>query len=210
MIKVSDGGERDAVQSAVARRRFLKLAATAAPLVATLPSGAARAMGSSSQCILDAIGASDNGNVAPVSSWLPPTSDTYIRQEGQQVSFSREDQTTFPPTIETRTAFHIAALDSGSVQRYWLADGSEFFPTPAVGKPWTEDGRSNVGLLKVFQPDSWTDPTTVGQCDPGTNDTPPTCLYPVSRIVPGGNIGIQASCLCSVNPNALPVGYCVR
>jgi len=209
MTEELNDGERDAVQSAAARRRFLKLAATAAPLVATLPSGAARAMGSSAQCVLDAIEASDDGVVPAVSTWLPPTSDTYVRLQGQQVSFSRDDQSTFPPSIETRTAFHIEALD-GTDERFWLADGSEFFPTPSGEPAWNEDGRANVGLLKVFQPDSRTDPTTVGQCSPGPNDGPPTCLYPVSRIVPGGNIGIQASCLCSVNPHALPADYCVR
>ena len=188
----------------VHRRKLLKAAASAAPLVATLPLGGAWAT-STSQCIADAAAQSAAGQIANTRSWPPPNSDTYVRVQGQQVTFTKG--TCCPPRTETAIVYHIAALDGGAEWKYWKADGSSFNPTG-----WTRGTVANVALLKVFHPvPNATNPLTVEQCIPGTNDSVPTCLFPVTQVQLGStqNIGIQTSCLCSVSPTSMPPGFCI-
>lgn len=176
------------------RRRLLKMAAAAAPLVATIPCGAARASGSAAQCLIDAIDNSEAGLVDPVQSVPAPPGDTYVRVQGKRIIFARNDETVFPPVIDEVVAFQVPGYPSGT---YFRADGTVFDPNENPSNPYTQQSSADVGLLKVFQPDSRTDPTTVGDCVPGGNDSASTCLYPVSQI-DSNNIGVQASCLLSV------------
>jgi len=200
MSDLPDTSNQGALRLAAGRRNFLKAAASAAPLVATLPSGATWAT-STSQCILDAITASPS--LPGAVDLSPPSADQFVRVKGEAVTWQEVQYNPPPPALKTQLTYHIKALDNGT-ELYWMPNGEPFVP-PAG---WTVKGRTDVGLLQVFTPQpSTTDPTTVGSCSPGTYDTQGVCLYPVSQ-VKSPNIGMQASCLCSVNPGAMPNGFC--
>jgi hypothetical protein len=207
MSNLSETNDQGSLRPAAGRRNFLKAAASAAPLVATLPSGAAWAT-STSQCILDAIKASPT--LTGAVDWPPPSADQFVRVKGETVTWEQTQYVPPPPTLKTQLTYHIPSLDNGT-ELYWMPDGKPFDPTD-----WKEKGRTDVALLQVFTPQPWTadpskiGPTTVGPCSPGESDTKGGCIYPVSQVNTANppNIGMQASCLCSVNPGAMPSGFC--
>ncbi|WP_020506306.1 hypothetical protein [Lamprocystis purpurea] len=175
------------------RRRLLQAAAAAAPLIATLPNGAAAATASTAQCILASRAASPD-DVIP-----GPALDTFVRQHGTMTIFHLDEDT------ETKeTVYSIAAAPRPGT--YYKSDGTAFDTTG-----WTKDSESDVLLLRVFQPisdtfDSVGNPTSVADC--GSTSILPQCIFPVTQQDPGsGNMGITASCLCSVNPS-LVAGAC--
>ena len=190
----SHSDERTDPRLAVERRRFLKSAAVVAPLVATLPNGAAQAAGSTAQCILDNIQDSQAGAIEPVVSSPPPASDGYSRMTATRVSF-RRSLGGFPPQIETVNVYELTAYPG----QLFDTNGGVFDPssfTPAFAE--VPGSRTAVSVLALYQPDDPTEPTTVAACIPGTNDPAPTCLYPVTQFAPNDNIGITTSCLVSV------------
>jgi len=175
------------------RRRLLQAAAAAAPLIATLPNGAAAATASTAQCIVASRNASPNDVIQGT------TGDAFVRHHGTMTDFRLDSA---PATTET--AYSMAA-DSGT---YYKSDGTVF---DTAGWTKVENSESNVLLLRVFQPISDTfdpvgNPTSMADC--GGHSIRPQCIFPVTKQDPGsGNMGITASCLCSVNPN-LVAGAC--
>jgi len=199
------------------RRRLLKAAAAAAPLIATLPSGAARAMSSTSQCIIQdrakcQIDQTVDGAVALLDY------DGYARELGFAYVFSNGTNDV--------TVYQVPALGS---QYYFgssgtLANGTEytigevFSPSggdATGGYDWSQtSGPQQVLLLRLYRAESDTgdaldNPTGVTTCSPGTTDTGSTCLFPVSQIGspdelnqnPGNNTGLTTSCLTSFDPD---------
>jgi hypothetical protein len=101
----------------------------------------------------------------------------------------------FPPQIETVNVYQLTAYPGQLLS----ASGDIFDPasfSPAFQQ--VPGSSTQVSVLALYQPDDPNDPTTVGQCIPGTNDPLPTCLYPASQFSPNGNIGMTTSCLVSV------------
>jgi hypothetical protein len=177
------------------RRRLLQAAAATAtaPLIATLPNGAAAATASTAQCIVTSRGSSPP-NV--ISNATPP-SDTFVRQHGTMAVFRLD-----APPATTETVYSIAPV-SGT---YYNSDGTEFDTDG-----YTKDSEDDVLLLRVFKPISDTgdpvnNPTSMDNC----GSTPiPRCIFPVTQLNPSpDNMGIAASCLCSVNPSLLGSGIC--
>ena len=190
----SNSDERTSQRRAVERRRFLKSAAVVAPLVATLPNGAAQAAGSTAQCILDNIEDSQGGAIEPVVASPPPPGDGYSRMTATRISF-RRSLGGFPPQFENVNVYQLTAYPG----QFFDATGAIFDPaafTPAFQE--VPNSRTPVSVLVLYQPDDPTDPTTVTSCIPGTNDPDTTCLYPVTQFSPDNNIGITTSCLVSV------------
>ncbi len=176
------------------RRRLLQAAAAAAPLIATLPNGAAAATASTAQCIVASREASPS-DVIPA-----PALDTFVRQHGTMAVFHLDGNT------ETKeTVYSMAATPPST---YYKSDGTVFDTTG-----WIKDSETDVLLLRVFRPTSDTfdpveNPTSMADC--GSTPIPPQCIFPVTKQDPGsnaGNMGITASCLCSVNPS-LVAGAC--
>jgi hypothetical protein len=178
------------------RRRLLQAAAATAtaPLIATLPNGAAAATASTAQCIL-ASRAADPDDV--ISASAP---DTFVRQHGTMADFHLDA----PPN--TKQTVYSIAPDSDT---YYQSNGDVFITTG-----WTKDNEKQVLLLRVFRPvsdngDTDTNPTSMVDC--GSTPIPPQCIFPVTKQDPGsdtGNMGIAASCLCSVNPDLLGTVAC--
>ncbi len=180
------------------RRRLLQAAAAAAPLIATLPNGAAAATASTAQCIVISRKAKPLNNVIPDAT---PPSDTFVRQHGTMAVFHLNAQ---PNTKETVYSMAFDPVPG----TYYKSDGVVFDPTE-----WTKETENPVLLLRVFRPVSDngnpdTNPTSMADC--GTTPIPPQCIFPVTQQESSnmGNMGIAASCLCSVNPNLLGTGAC--
>lgn len=179
------------------RRRLLQAAAAAAPLIATLPNGAAAATASTAQCIVASREAKPLNNVIPDT----PPRDTFVRQHGTMAVFHFNAQ---PNTKETVYSMAFDPVPG----TYYKSDGLVFDPTE-----WTKETENPVLLLRVFRPVSDngnpdTNPTSMADC--GTPPIPPRCIFPVTQQESSniGNMGIAASCLCSVNPNLLGTGAC--
>ena len=177
------------------RRRLLQAAAATAtaPLIATLPNGAAAATASTAQCIVASRNASPLNNVIPEAT---PPLDTFVRQHGTMAVFHLD-----APPATTETVYSIAP-DSGT---YYKSDGTVF---DTAG--YTKDSEDDVLLLRVFKPFSDTgdpinNPTSMDNC--GSPPIPTQCIYPVTQ-QNADNMGIAASCLCSVNPGLLGGGVC--
>jgi len=176
------------------RRRLLQAAAAAAPLIATLPNGAAAATASTAQCIV----ASRNAIPSPSNVIEGTTGDAFVRQRGTEAVFNLNG-------TNQETVYSIAP-DSDT---YYQSNGDVFITTG-----WTKDNEKQVLLLRVFRPvsdngDTDTNPTSMVDC--GSTPIPPQCIFPVTKQDPGsdtGNMGIAASCLCSVNPDLLGTVAC--
>lgn len=171
------------------RRRLLQAAATAAPLIATLPNGAAAATASTAQCIKSSVDAHPSD--------VSTSTDSFVRQSGKRFTYTRNS----PSTTIT-----VYSIDPNATTLY-RPNGNVFNP-----EGWTLVGGSeqNVYLLRVFKPiPTAIDPasaTSVTNCN--NNTIPPACIYPVNRVnTLNGNQGLATSCLCSVNPT-LVTGAC--
>lgn len=212
---VRDSDDDDQVQEG--RRRLLRSAAAAAPLIATLPSGAAFAFASASQCI-------NQGRVESQSpgfpSWLTGPSDGFARVAGFQYTFR---QGAFRPPRNV-TVFSIGATpnstyyfgESGAVAGNTYTIGAVFDPTTFAGGNWnvTDAGATPVQLLKLYRAESdtgdpYNNPTCANDCTPAATDPTSECVFPLSQIGPpdppgqnpGNNTGLATSCLMSVNPD---------
>lgn len=190
------------------RRRMLK-AAAAAPFIATIHSGAARANASASQCVIDSKEASDGADV-PLQTQAPETPDEWVRRKGQFADGTSNVYYTEDNSLPTDFKIYKADTDT---------------------KWYTEWGQP-VDIEIVFNSDNVT-PT----CDPATqicvkaeNSTPtllleiyrpeivnsvPVSVHPVGyyarddlryyrESAPEDNMAITASCLVSVDPGLDP------
>ncbi len=193
----------------------MKHAAQAAPLIATLPSGAALAQASVSQCLVTSKDESDAGvptnvNPNPTSGagweegWVVrnATLTTYIRLEPQ-------------PPVRVKV-YTITASDQSTTYWEYVVSGTnaddESLPATELAQaptdpPYTLLGSEAVQVLQFYKPIG-NPPTGVLNCaDTGTPPTDPAdrCVYPivVREIGPGGDTALAQTCLCSViaNPN---------
>ncbi len=102
------------------RRNLLKAAASMAPFVGTLPSGAALANASSVQCALFQQAEAAQGRPNPIST----STDTYYRVPAKQWSAR------LPPEFQPVTVYQFTALDYSTVVRVH-ADGNNIeIPAP--------------------------------------------------------------------------------
>ncbi|WP_295431458.1 hypothetical protein [uncultured Thiodictyon sp.] len=203
------------------RRRLLRAAAAAAPLVATLPSGAAYALGSTSQCIDLSRDASQGAAFNPA---LSGTSDGFARVAGLSYIFqkgTRPDTVTVPViaigTSADTPPYYFAS--SGSVivggTTYSYTVGAVFKPDEFIGGGWTKfTGPTPVQLAKLYRAasdtgDAYNNPTCAVDCLPAGTDPSSQCVFPLSQIgppdtqgegSPGNNMGLTTSCLTSVHP----------
>lgn len=204
------------------RRRLLRAAAAAAPLVATLPSGAAYALGSTSQCIDLSRDASQGGAFNPA---LSGTSDGFARVPGFSYQFVK-------PGVRPATGVPVISMSSNIAPYYFASTGSvvvgvpattysytvgaEFKPDEFAGGGWTRNtGPTSVQLVKLYRAasdtgDAYKNPTCAVDCLPTTTTDPSSqCIFPLSQIGapdapgqnPGNNMGLTTSCLTSVHPS---------
>ena len=176
------------------RRRLLKAAAATAPLIATLPNGAAWATASTAQCIIN----SQTAGAANVVTDPPPAGDTLVRQLGREVIVG-------PKTTNDSSRLTVYTIDPDD-GTYYKSDGTLF-----IDNSWEEKSSTDVQLLRVFTATPISDPTSVKNCLGGTSPTTgsntvtyavpnPGCIYPASLRSPSDNQPLAMSCLCSVNP----------
>jgi hypothetical protein len=189
-----------------ARRSLLKLAASAAPLVATLPCGAAWANNSAYQCVSASKTRSDTAGA--VLSIATSNTDGFSRVIGLKYSYRKVTaRPPLPPIVTTAVAYGSSAF--GTTQ--YMDDGTIFNPTGWSLNPTISPTPSTVYLMvlftPVYSPSDPTVPVTVSSpCTPGTFDSIPSCVYPASRRQTGvgGNMGIYTSCLLSVQAGPPP------
>lgn len=175
------------------RRRLLKAAARSAPLIATLPSGAALANASAFQCLTPLQEAATGG--APDGAL--PSPDGYLRVLAELVIFKNA----------------VLNIETGRAYRIPFAGGTKLIDMNGnlfqIPRNSIEGSSSAVYLLVLYRSRN-TDPVTVDQeCDlrtvtGWTPTSPKNCVYPiaqVSTVQPGGNLGMVASCWCSLSPN---------
>lgn len=187
-----------------ARRRMLRTAAYAAPLIATVPSGAVRAQASTAHCIIK-----DRAN-APV---ITQGEDAYVRRPALfqfYLDEAGEARTVLRFGEDEPFAFYEADLNDLGTPANLLPDG--------IPSGWTLIPGTNrdVFVLKYYKPDDFDQPQTVTNiCDVqpdenGVTPTPPEdCLWQITTGEVGENQGMTVSCLCSVNPDLLPDGSCL-
>ncbi|MGB5834272.1 MAG: hypothetical protein WBG92_20120 [Thiohalocapsa sp.] len=189
------------------RRRLLRAAATAAPLVATLPSGAAWAQASTAQCILD---------TQPGGSAYPGYESAVIEANIIRVLAIKQDWIVPPDSTLTTTyylpdaaAYYEAATDPADdaglpvnpfpddpLPAWVLVPGQDALEPPYAGLGFGEI----VYVLRMYRPDpNASTAETVVNCDGSETGTPPLCVWPV-RSTNSGFQGMANSCMCSVNP----------
>jgi len=185
------------------RRNLLKAAASMAPFVGTLPSGAALANASSVQCALFLQGEAAEPRPNPATTSM----DNYYRVAAKQWI------TSFPPLFEPATVYQFTALGTSTVVRV-DANGNNLTIPPTNPNP--PSGAVDVYLLILYVPldDPLTqlsledDGVTPASCNiasgkgfpDGTPVAPGTyCIHPIARLEGGanGNMGMTASCLTS-------------
>jgi len=186
------------------RRRMLRSAAYAAPLIATIPSGAVRAQASTAQCIVK-----DRAN-APVAT---VSEDAYVRRPALFQAYlddAGEAHTVLGFPQDNPSTFYEADLSNIGVPANLLPDG---IPSGWTLIPGTD---RDVFVLKYYKPDNFDQPQTVTDIcdvqpdDNGVTPTPPEdCLWQITTGEVGENQGMTVSCLCSVNPDLLPDGSCL-
>lgn len=166
------------------RRLLLKAAATAAPIIATLPNGAALANASAADCVVKDKALSDAGGAPPVNSPPPPAdgpSDAFVRYSAWQ-------------RICGVDVYYYVYAPSGA--QWYKADGTVAIPT--CGSPTPPDSRA--GDKKVYVLTYW-----IPEDD--FNGVHPDGFYPVTNL-DDANMGITASCLCSVDAGYLSEPWC--
>jgi hypothetical protein len=190
------------------RRRMLKCMATAAPMIATLPSGRALAMGSTSQCVLSSQQTSrDNPDTITGSTRdsLPPADrDKWVRVKALEWTLNTGTETVY-----------IYKIDGTWYDR---ATGEALDPQPTT-KPiaCTEVtdpsqlpcfvAERDVYVVALWLPErsseiDFDDPTGVHPAGP------PFGPWPINAINENGNIAITGTCLCSVDANYGGDEYC--
>jgi hypothetical protein len=222
--------EGDNSHPSIRRRQLLRAAASAGPLIATLPSGAALAQASAVQCAVAEQEAVASDQPAGVQSIL--VDDRRVRITGEVRLYQSE---TNPNDVVL--VYYIPAGTVAPTDIYVYGD-----PAPNVGE-WFDTtnyvllpGAQTVGFLVQYEATSYpvadpshiavpvapTDPeraTKPGACEitnaPDWSDdmeagapvatptSPDYCFYPFAvQVVPEhpGNIPLAYSCLCSIQP----------
>jgi hypothetical protein len=209
--KPTDNDGRPVEDVSVSRRHLLKAAATTAPLIATLPSGAALANASTQACLAKEVERTTTGDVPPDVDF--PNSDTYVHVLGVEAIYSDGSGSSF-----TIYYFNLdGPFRPGSVGDLALADvsvdsdGNWVDPPDPTQYSITQIERR---FLRIYQPNA--DLTDVQeQCtlraataswpasapDP---QSPEYCIAPIATPGEGSpiNIANPTSCYCSINPTA--------
>ena len=161
------------------RRRLLKASAFAAPIIATLPSGAAMANASASACIIKDFNNTHGSGLAGYRSSAEGP-DQYLRVPAKLYSARK--------TGSSQTVYEV----NGEL---YDAAGNPFDPTG-----WGLRERGTGYALRVFVPyndatneiDSMT-PSDVENANPG--------YWPPNMLDQDTHMALTGSCLCSVNPD---------
>jgi hypothetical protein len=175
------------------RRRLLKAAAATAPLIATLPNGAAWATASTAQCVTDSRegplpdGATSHGG------------DRFVRRGGYE-TWVKEDG--------KRRSIHVCGIIGDEPNTYYSYDPPhEVLPTitdtgATINRVEQTNRRIEKEFLQFFR--ATTDDAGVTNCD-GTDGgpaVPPQCIFPYAQGNSGGQ-PLLGTCLCSVNPGLM-------
>lgn len=184
----------DRSSPSASRRRLLKAAARSAPLIATLPSGAALANASAFQCLEKLQDLAGDGLPAGA---VPPSTDRYVRVQAKLEVY--EDA-----ALNRRWSVYRIPFSGSDV----LVDESgNLFIVPDDADL---TGTTDVELLVLYRArDNSPNPVTADRnCDlnavTGWSPTSPeNCVFPIAKVntVQPGNLGMSTSCLCSINPN---------
>jgi len=182
-------GFRDQDNVSSERRRLLKCAAKAAPLIATLPSGAALATASTSQCLVDNLAATLE---------LPALSpDTYLSTGGcKGTVFQNPDG-----EVVSGEYYKIGSCPGAGA----TVSGSEWYDTsgnPLGQGEFVVVASETTQVIAIYNVDD-TDPPTDLLAHPDPVSMESFSFYPKAR--PGGaNTVSTATCLCSVSPDLDP------
>jgi hypothetical protein len=196
------------------RRRLLRAAASAAPLIATLPSGVALAA-SAAPCVVQNRDLTNppgdtGGPTQGLDYTVGPSTDGWLR-------YGPVSRAKWTRTIGTTTeeAFAYEFPMSGGGKKWYLeTTGAEFIPTPPAPEvPWIEDTssrRDDIYVLRLYAPkDDPASPTYVTRpvpclvplIDDATLPYGGSCVFPFRRRGGAENLlGMNASCMTSVLP----------
>ena len=176
------------------RRNLLKAAAAAAPMMATLPTGAPRANASIHECVTQAAQADQS-----MIDWsVPAGPDPYVRTQAKRTHFTGG-------RFGLRYTFIGITRDEvnqGSVDVSWwrqdLVDPSKWvkFDPDALDYVRDELNDDDIDVLVLFKLDS---PQGTGFDIVG--------VWPDKDPMVGTQFGVVQSCLCSVDPGIAP--WCV-
>lgn len=178
------------------RRRLLKAAATSAPLMATLPSGAALANASAFHCLVGMQG--EAGGVANEVIEL----DGFIRVP------ARRREYTDPVGGDTFVRYVVSSSDHGGSGELILDSNGESYTSLEDSLPENAEfiRQFNVYLLRVFGTTGTANDPPVellgdGGCT-GNGSSPNQCFWPIARqdSAQPGNIPLAGSCYCSIYP----------
>ena len=206
MQETSNGKRSPTVGPLNNRRSLLKAAASVAPFVGTLPSGAALANASAAQCAIDQQTQAAMGKPLPE---VPPDSDNYVRVRA--ITWFGDNPTGGAPI----KFYQFTALDGTTSVR--VDSKGNRFPIPGGPNPFEgipQDRLTEVELLVLYQPadspltrlELDADGITPSTCTISSSDfsAPPGtyCIYPIAKLgQPAfGNIGMTTSCLASFAP----------
>jgi hypothetical protein len=174
------------------RRRLLR-AAAAAPLMATLPSGAAYANVSAFQCVVSS--RLESEGTPPGPPVMSQTAlDTWVRQSVK----TRDFRSTQNGPSESKQGWLLGST-------WYDKDGNTFVAGPDTGcDPITQwcpiSPLRDEYVLIVYQPvPDGSNPTSVNLIG-----VYPQYSIPIDRPSQVGNIGLAATCMCSVAPNTNP------
>lgn len=185
----------DTTEDAVSeqRRRLLKAAATAAPVIATLPSGAAFANASVHQCV----DFHANREQSPANGFLyiPAGPDAYVRAEAvKQIWKDNAD-------VE-RT---VIGWPRGEPDKQWWVESNSGDPLDA----WSSFNQSSppAGWTKVSTNDEAINTLFLWSTDDAGTGFDGQGMWPAQQQGQGTAFGVIQSCLCSVDPRIGP--WCV-
>jgi hypothetical protein len=207
------------------RRAFLKVAASAAPVIATLPSGEALALTSTLQCAINEQDGSSARPAGAVADTDPPQ-DAYARIQGELQTWTIPNPDGNNPANVSIQVFHIPTLDVyvyGDNPSYPSLTPGNWFDRndPNVSGPSRTAAReflylyqadtaplANIGDLHVnpsgLEPSSCEIQSTItpwpNDGGPAGPNSPQHCFYPIAVQAnqdQPGNIPLTGSCLAS-------------
>lgn len=179
--------------ASVLRRRLLRAAASSAPLIATLPSGAALAQASAFQCL---------EQLKEIAAGGGPAGETRVAPEGPGGD-------KFLRVMARATPYRLSG--GQVVTHYVFTFRGTPFSIDQDGNPWVDQGglvgaEYDAYLLVIYhaEPDGQT-PAATAACTTTPSSAPPyaNCVFPVAEVETAqpGNLGLRRSCWCSINPN---------
>jgi hypothetical protein len=198
--KPTDNDGRPVEHVSVSRRHLLKAAASTAPLIATLPSGAALAQASAINCVIEEQGQAVDG----LPTAIDPAGDSYIVVTGESWYYVG-----LPGGVSDRRVYFFDTLGDPPVRVQVDSDGNWVDVTGA-----TASERQDNTFLVIFSTDadpatSIAESCTISGVDWSANPdsvmptSPEFCIGPIAKVqvAQPGNIGLSLSCYNSVSPD---------